>query len=178
VLQWYTYAAYMPRYYNKYSIDLNDSDYGVPLFRKQETGTGDTLKVSAYSLNLNRVHTYVDLYVTVMKFLLVIVFLFLQDSSFKGFKILVLVILSTVSFIRYWIDRPFYQNSHNRLMSVVHGIFAWTNYLILLGALLGDARFNMLLFIYLLGIPLIIALILTSRADAHMKVLLTPVSKF
>jgi hypothetical protein len=58
------------------------------------------------------------------------------------------------------------------------GIFAWTNYLILLGALLGSARFNMLLFIYLLGIPLILALILTSRSDDHKKVLLTPVSKF
>jgi hypothetical protein len=124
------------------------------------------------------VHPYVDLYITVMKFLLVVAFLFLQDSSFKGFKILILVILSTISFLRYWIDRPFYDTTHNRVMSVLHGIFAWTNYLILLGALLGNARFNMLLFIYLLGIPLILALILTSRADAHMKVLLTPVSKF
>ena len=113
-----------------------------------------------------------------MKFLLVVAFLFLQDSSFKGFKILILVILSTISFLRYWIDRPFYDTTHNRVMSVLHGVFAWTNYLILLGALLGNARFNMLLFIYLLGIPLILALILTSRADAHMKVLLTPVSKF
>ena len=127
---------------------------------------------------MNRVHPYVDLYITVMKFLLVVAFLFLQDSSFKGFKILILVILSTISFLRYWIDRPFYDTTHNRVMSVLHGIFAWTNYLILLGALLGNARFNMLLFIYLLGIPLILALILTSRADAHMKVLLTPVSKF
>ena len=123
-------------------------------------------------------HPFVDLYITVMKFLLVVAFLFLQDSSFKGFKILILVILSTISFLRYWIDRPFYDTTHNRVMSVLHGIFAWTNYLILLGALLGNARFNMLLFIYLLGIPLILALILTSRADAHMKVLLTPVSKF
>jgi hypothetical protein len=36
----------------------------------------------------------------------------------------------------------------------------------------------MLLFIYLLGIPIIVALILTSRVDAHMQTLLTPVSKF
>ena len=36
----------------------------------------------------------------------------------------------------------------------------------------------MLLFIYLLGVPIIVALILTSRGDAHMKTLLTPVSKF
>jgi hypothetical protein len=108
----------------------------------------------------------------------VVAFLFLQDTSFKGFKILILVILSTISFLRYWIDRPYYDTTHNRVMSVLHGVFAWTNYLILLGALLGNARFNMLLFIYLLGIPLILALILTSRADAHMKVLLTPVSKF
>jgi hypothetical protein len=48
----------------------------------------------------------------------------------------------------------------------------------LLGFLLGNARFNMLLYIFLLGIPIIVTLILTSRADAHMKILLTPVFKF
>jgi hypothetical protein len=106
------------------------------------------------------------------------VFLFLQDGSFRGFKILVLVVLSTLSFLKFWIDRPYYSIKLNRLKSSLYGIFAWTNYLILLGALLNSARFNMLLFIYLLGVPIILALILTSRTDAHMLVLLTPVSKF
>lgn len=46
-------------------------------------------------------------------------------------------------------------------MSVLYGIFAWTNYMILLGAILGRTRFDMLLIIYLLGIPIVIALILT-----------------
>lgn len=50
--------------------------------------------------------------------------------------------------------------------------------MILLGAVLGNTRFNMLLFIYLLGIPIILVLLLTSRTDAHMKILLTPVFKF
>jgi hypothetical protein len=116
--------------------------------------------------------------VTILKLILVIVYNFLQDESFTGFKILVLVVISTITFIRYMIDRPFYNRTFNKIMSVVHGIFAWTNYMILLGAVLGNARFNMLLFIYLLGIPIIIVLILTSRADAHMKILLTPVFKF
>lgn len=46
-------------------------------------------------------------------------------------------------------------------MSVLYGIFAWTNYMLLLGAILGITRFDMLLIIFLLGIPIIIALILT-----------------
>ena len=62
-------------------------------------------------------------------------------------------------------------------MITVHGIFAWTNYMIFLGAVLGNARFNMLLIIFLLGIPIIITLILT-RGDASMKILLTPLFKF
>jgi hypothetical protein len=49
--------------------------------------------------------------------------------------------------------------------------------MILLGAILGSARFNMLLFIYLLGLPIIIVLILTLKDDS-MKILLTPVFKF
>ena len=115
---------------------------------------------------------------TLVKLILVIVFGFLQDKSFQSFKIMVLVVASTVTFLRYHIDRPYYYTSMNKTLSLLNGIFAWTNYLILLGALLGSARFNMLLFIYLLGVPIIVALILTSRGDAHMKTLLTPVSKF
>jgi hypothetical protein len=61
-------------------------------------------------------------------------------------------------------------------MSVLYGIFAWTNYMILLGAILGRARFDMLLVIYLLGIPLVIALILTYE-NQNKKVLLTPYFK-
>lgn len=119
-----------------------------------------------------------DFFVTLVKLLLVIVYCFLQDISFNGFKILVLVVASTVTFLRYAFDRPFYNRTFNRVMCVLHGIFAWTNYMILLGAVLGNTRFNMLLFIYLLGIPIILVLLLTSRTDAHMKILLTPVFKF
>lgn len=46
-------------------------------------------------------------------------------------------------------------------MSVLYGIFAWTNYMILLGAILSRTSFDMLLIIYLLGIPIVISLILT-----------------
>ena len=113
-----------------------------------------------------------------IKVILLVVFLFLQDSSFRGFKIIVLVLVSTVSFLRYHLDRPYYYMPMNKIATVIHGIFAWTNYLILLGALIASILFNMLLFIYLMGIPIILALILTSRGDAHMKSLLTPVSKF
>jgi len=113
-----------------------------------------------------------------IKLILLVIFVFLQDRSFRGFKIIALVVLSTVSFARYHLDRPYYSLRMNKLVAVLHGIFAWTNYLILLGALIGSLLFNMLLFIYLMGIPIIVALILISRGDAHMKSLLNPVSKF
>lgn len=127
---------------------------------------------------LSKISAKVEIIVMFIKLILLVIFLFLQDSSFRGFKIIVLVLVSTVSFLRYHLDRPYYYMSMNKIASVLHGIFAWTNYLILLGALIGSILFNMLLFIYLMGIPIIIALILTSRSDAHMKTLLTPVSKF
>jgi hypothetical protein len=132
----------------------------------------------------------VDFFVTGIKMVLVIVFCFLVDESFAGFKVLVLVVASTVSFLKYLVEKPYYNRNFNKVslnskpysnlkvMSVLHGIFVWTNYLMLLGFLLGNARFNMLLYIFLLGIPIIVTLILTSRADAHMKILLTPVFKF
>lgn len=131
-----------------------------------------------HTIVLAKIHARVDFFVTLIKLLLVIVYAFLQDESFIGFKILVLVVTSSITFLRYMFDRPFYSRPFNKLMSIIHGIFAWTNYMILLGAILGNARFNMLLFIYLLGIPIICVLILTSRQDAHMKILLTPVFKF
>lgn len=138
----------------------------------------------------DRVNTRVDFFVTGIKMVLVIVFCFLVDESFAGFKVLVLVVASTVSFLKYLVEKPYYNRNFNKVslnskpysnlkvMSVLHGIFVWTNYLMLLGFLLGNARFNMLLYIFLLGIPIIVTLILTSRADAHMKILLTPVFKF
>ena len=46
-------------------------------------------------------------------------------------------------------------------MCVLYGIFAWTTYMILLGAILSNTMFDMLLIIYLLGIPIVIALIMT-----------------
>ncbi len=138
----------------------------------------------------DRVNTRVDFFVTGIKMVLVIVFCFLVDESFAGFKVSVLVVASTVSFLKYLVEKPYYNRNFNKVslnskpysnlkvMSVLHGIFVWTNYLMLLGFLLGNARFNMLLYIFLLGIPIIVTLILTSRADAHMKILLTPVFKF
>ena len=62
-------------------------------------------------------------------------------------------------------------------MTVLYGIFAWTSYMLLLGAVLGNARFNMLLIIYLLGIPLVMALILT-MSNQNMKFLLQHIYKF
>ena len=62
-------------------------------------------------------------------------------------------------------------------MCVLYGIFAWTNYMILLGAFLGITRFNMLLVIYVLGIPIVITFILTLNYS-NMKILLQPIFKF
>ena len=62
-------------------------------------------------------------------------------------------------------------------MSVLYGIFAWTNYMLLLGAILSKATFDMLLVIYLLGIPIVIALILTLE-NQNTKLLLAPLYKF
>ena len=49
--------------------------------------------------------------------------------------------------------------------------------MILLGAILGSAKFNMLIFIYVLGIPILIVLIMTLKDDS-MNILLVPIYKF
>ena len=48
-----------------------------------------------------------------LKFGFVIVFSLLQGSSFSGFKILVLVIFSTLSFTNYYFIRPYYNHRMN-----------------------------------------------------------------
>ena len=50
---------------------------------------------------------------TLVKIILVIVFCFLQDSSFLWVKIVILVVASTVTFLRFLIDRPYYSKTLN-----------------------------------------------------------------
>ena len=127
-----------------------------------------------------RVNARVEVTLTVIKAVLVLTYCFFQDVSFVWVKILVLVIASTITFNLYLNEKPYFNRSFNKVMSIFHGIFAWTNYLILLGTLLGDAsaQFNMLMILFFLGIPIICALILTPSADSQLRVLLTPIFKF
>eukprot|EP00347_Sterkiella_histriomuscorum_P005463 403356519 len=104
-------------------------------------------------------------------------FAFLNDQSFSTFKILILAVFSTMTYTKYYYQRPYYNRSVNNVMCVLYGIFAWTTYMILLGAILSNTMFDMLLVIYLLGIPIVIALIMTME-NQGMKILLSPLYKF
>lgn len=61
-------------------------------------------------------------------------------------------------------------------MCVLYGVVAWTTYVLLIGAILGFARFDMAFITYLLGIPIIIALLLTLK-NSGQNVLLVPLHK-
>lgn len=61
-------------------------------------------------------------------------------------------------------------------MSVLYGIFAWTNIILLISAILDSLMFNMVFIVYFLGIPIIITLILTQK-DTGLKILLVPLHK-
>jgi len=93
---------------------------------------------------------------------------------------MLLVITATIQFRPYIVERPYYNKSLNKALSVLNGIVAWTNYLILFGTILqgASAKFNMLMVLFLLGIPIMCALILSPNSEGHLRVLLTPVYKF
>lgn len=126
-----------------------------------------------------RIHSRVDFLVILAKLFLVIMFCILQDSSFEIFKVLILIVVSLVTFLKYMIDRPYYSRTMNKVLTISHGIFLWSNCMLFVGYLLNymSALFNMLLFVYLLGIPIVIAIILTLPLDANLRILLTPFFK-
>jgi len=62
-------------------------------------------------------------------------------------------------------------------MSVLYGIFCWTNIILLISQVLSEAQFNAGLQIYLLGIPVVVILILTLKDD-RMQEILVPIAKF
>jgi hypothetical protein len=110
----------------------------------------------------------------------VLAYSFLQAGGFIWALIILLAISGTIAVRLYLTERPFYSSTLNKVLSVLMGIFAWTNYLILFGTILqgANAMFNMLMVMFFLGIPIICALILTPNSDGYLRVLLTPIYKF
>jgi hypothetical protein len=60
-----------------------------------------------------RINSKVDFFLTLLKLFLVIVFQFLNDQSFIGFKILILVVFSTLAFSKFYIHKPYYNKTLN-----------------------------------------------------------------
>lgn len=56
-----------------------------------------------------------DFYFILLKFFYVVVFAFLQDESFNGFKIIILVVFSTLCFTKYYFLRPYFNHLLNNV---------------------------------------------------------------
>ena len=76
----------------------------------------------------------------------------------------------------YISKKPYHHRSTQIIYEIFSGVFMWSNIVLLLTHLLSGTRFNAGLQIYVLGIPLIIALIVT-RKDHRLRLLLLPDSQ-
>lgn len=148
------------------------------------TNQGDSktssFQSNSYFLIRFRVNARTELQLAAIKLALVLAYSFLQAGGFIWALIILLAISGTIAVRLYLTERPFYSSTLNKVLSVLMGIFAWTNYLILFGTILqgANAMFNMLMVMFFLGIPIICALILTPNSDGYLRVLLTPIYKF
>ena len=82
---------------------------------KQKVKLELVCKVILSYFDIYRLNSRVDFFIILLKMFLVIIFAFLQDASFNGFKILILVIFSTMTFSKYYSHRPFFNNNVNNV---------------------------------------------------------------
>lgn len=63
------------------------------------------IKTNIYS----KLNSKEDLFLTLLKFLLVLVFSLLNSESFKAFKIIILVVFSIITYLNFRKHRPYYR---------------------------------------------------------------------
>lgn len=95
-----------------------------------------------------------------------------KGESYALFKIIILAIFSSVNFASIITNRPFNSSYCQTIEEIFSAVFAWCNWVLLLTQILSGSTFTAALEILFLGIPIIIALIIT-RNESRLKLLMT-----
>lgn len=124
-----------------------------------------------------KVTSRADVFIVVMKTILLYVFSFLVRKQFHWFVICLLIVLSTIAYFNYRSNWPYFNDKMNIFFCGLTGLFLWGNLVLLLAKLLETTRFSGALQLYFLGLPLVIGLVIFDRDD-RVQLLLTNINNF
>ena len=112
-----------------------------------------------------KVTSRADVYIVVMKTILLYLFAFLAQQQYHWFIIVVLIILSYIAYFNYRQDWPYFNDKMNIFFCALTGLFLWGNLVLFLAKLLQHTDFSGALQLYFLGLPLVIGLVVFDRDD-------------
>jgi hypothetical protein len=106
-----------------------------------------------------------DVFVVIMKTILLYLFAFLAKAQYHWFIIAVLIIVSFIAYYNYRFNWPYFNDRMNVFFCALTGLFLWANLVLFLAKLLENTDFSGALQLYFLGLPLVIGLVVFDRDD-------------
>lgn len=112
-----------------------------------------------------KVTSKAEVFIVVMKTILLYIFAFLAKETYHWFVIAVLIIVSSIAYFNYRQNWPYFNDRMNVFFCGLTAVFLWANLVLFLAKLLESTDFSGALQLYFLGLPLVIGLVIFDRDD-------------
>jgi len=89
-----------------------------------------------------RVNSRADVFIILMKIILIYIFAFLPYPEYHWFIIAVLLIVSFTAYFNYRNNWPYYSDRMNKFFCALTGIFLWANVILFIAKLLENTDFS------------------------------------
>jgi len=89
-----------------------------------------------------KVTSRADVFIVVMKTILLYIFAFLARDSYHWFIIALLVVVSAIAYFNYHTNLPYYNDRMNTFFLALTALFLWGNLVLILAKLLEHTNFS------------------------------------
>jgi hypothetical protein len=124
-----------------------------------------------------KVTSRADVFIVIMKTILLYIFAFLASRTYHWFIIALLIIVSSIAYYNYRTNWPYFNDKMNVFFCALTALFLWGNLVLILAKLLENTNFSGALQLYFLGLPLVIGLVIFDRDD-RVNLLLQNINNF
>jgi PAS domain-containing protein len=118
-----------------------------------------------------------DVVMLIVKIITVLLFGFFGSETNNWVLIVVSFILACFMFFNYYEEQPYYNVKIMKIYLIITGIYLWNCLVLLIGKILETTTFDGCIPMFFIGIPIIIAIIITLNGN-KLGVLLTNINKF
>jgi len=126
---------------------------------------------------LFRVTSRANFLLIIYKTIMVICLTFLTDDKFQVLLLAIILIGSLILFAKFYFNSSYHNEIVAKVWASIHAINLWTAVMLVFAKVMENTLFEGSIIAWLLGIPFVILIILTSR-DHRIDLLLINVNKF